>query len=117
MQDNAVQAPYAGSFLLRPPDLTFKFGSYFILFSLATGAESPQQREAVTVGPYPSHPVNVPCGMKPEYPEKTHDFRQSVDYNVLLSHENWAQFHLTEIELGTLEVKGEWSDQYASDKK
>ena len=27
----------------------------------------------------PTHPVNFPCGRKPEYPEKTHDFRQSVD--------------------------------------
>jgi hypothetical protein len=26
------------------------------------------------------HPVNFPCGRKPEYPEKTHDFRQSVDF-------------------------------------
>jgi hypothetical protein len=23
-----------------------------------------------------THPVNFPCGRKPEYPEKTHDFRQ-----------------------------------------
>jgi hypothetical protein len=22
----------------------------------------------------PTHPVNIPCGTKPEYPEKTHDF-------------------------------------------
>jgi hypothetical protein len=27
-----------------------------------------------------THPVNFPCGRKPEYPEKTHDFRQSVDF-------------------------------------
>jgi hypothetical protein len=27
----------------------------------------------------PTHPANFPCGRKPEYPEKTHDFRQSVD--------------------------------------
>ena len=27
----------------------------------------------------PTHPVNILCGRKPEYPEKTHDFRQSVD--------------------------------------
>jgi hypothetical protein len=26
-----------------------------------------------------THPVNFPCGRKPEHPEKTHDFRQSVD--------------------------------------
>jgi hypothetical protein len=23
----------------------------------------------------PTHPVNIPCWRKPEYPEKTHDFR------------------------------------------
>ena len=52
----------------------------YILFSLATGAGSPQQREPITVGPYYlPHPVNFPRGRKPEYPEKTHDFRQSVD--------------------------------------
>jgi hypothetical protein len=27
----------------------------------------------------PTHPVNFPCGRKPEHPEKTHDFWQSVD--------------------------------------
>ena len=26
-----------------------------------------------------THPVNFPCGRKPEHSEKTHDFRQSVD--------------------------------------
>jgi hypothetical protein len=27
-----------------------------------------------------AHPINFPCGTKQEYPEKTHDFRQSVDW-------------------------------------
>ena len=27
-----------------------------------------------------AHPINFPCGKKQEYPEKTHDFRQSVDW-------------------------------------
>jgi hypothetical protein len=26
-----------------------------------------------------THPVNIPCGRKPKYLEKTYDFRQSVD--------------------------------------
>ena len=30
----------------------------------------------------PTHPVNYPCGRKPEHPEKTHDFRQSVDVHM-----------------------------------
>ena len=48
----------------------------FFLFSLATGSGSPQQRKPITVGPYYlSHHVHFPCGRKPEYPEKTHDFR------------------------------------------
>ena len=34
-------------------------------------------------------PVNFPCGRKPERPEKTHDFRQSVDR--LFSHESVAR--------------------------
>ena len=55
----------------------------FFLFSFPTRARSPRQREPITVGPYYlTHPVNFPCGRKPEYPEKTHDFRQSVDYTL-----------------------------------
>ena len=27
-------------------------------------------------------PINYPCGWKSEYPEKTHHFRQSVDYTL-----------------------------------
>ena len=30
-------------------------------------------------GIIPTHSVNILCGRKPEYPVKTHDFRQSVD--------------------------------------
>ena len=41
-----------------------------------------------------SHPVNIPCGRKPEYLEKTHDFRQSVDY-ILFSHKDWVLVDLT----------------------
>ena len=55
----------------------------FILFYLAlpTRAGSPQQHMPITVGPFClTHPVNFPCGRKPEYPEETHDFRQSVDF-------------------------------------
>ena len=90
---------------------------YFILLSFATRARSPQQREPITVGPYYlTHPVNFPCGRKPEYPEKTHDFRQSV---ILFSHEDWVRVHikmtLLGIELGTLEVKDEWSDHYTTE--
>jgi hypothetical protein len=38
---------------------------------------------SLMICPWPmclTHPVNFPCGRKPEYPEKTHDFRQSVDF-------------------------------------
>ena len=35
------------------------------LFSFATRAGSPQQRESITVGPYKlTHPVNFPCERK-----------------------------------------------------
>ena len=35
------------------------------------------------VGPYYlTHAVNFPCGRKPEYPEKTNDFRQRIDYTL-----------------------------------
>jgi hypothetical protein len=46
---------------------------------MPTRAGSPQQHMPITVGPfYLTHPVNFPCGRKPEYPDKTHGFRQSV---------------------------------------
>jgi hypothetical protein len=44
-------------------------------------ALSPQQHMPITVGPFClTHPVNFPCRRKPEYPEETHDFRQSIDF-------------------------------------
>ena len=56
---------------------------YFYLFRFATRARPPQQRELNTAGPYNlTHPVHFPCERKPEYPEKTHDFRQRVDYTL-----------------------------------
>jgi hypothetical protein len=39
------------------------------------------------------HPANFPCGRKPEQPEKTHEFRQSVDR--LFSHEFLARIEPT----------------------
>jgi hypothetical protein len=50
-----------------------------------------------------THPVNFPCGRKPEHLEKTHDFRQSVDR--LFSHESVAR-----IEPTNSEMKGVSSD-------
>jgi hypothetical protein len=47
--------------------------------------------------------VNFPCGRKPEYPEKTHDFRQSVDW--LFSHE-FTHESIARIEPTISEVKG-----------
>jgi hypothetical protein len=44
-----------------------------------------------------THPVNFPCGRKPEHPEKTHDFRQSVDR--LFSHESIARIEPTNSEV------------------
>jgi hypothetical protein len=53
----------------------------FIYLALPTRAGSPQQHMPITVGPFClTHPVNFPCGRKPEYPEETHNFRQSVDF-------------------------------------
>ena len=62
---------------LRYPNL---FIYLFIYLTSPTRAGSPQQLMPITVGPhYLTHPVNFPCGRKPEYPEKTHDLPQSVD--------------------------------------
>jgi hypothetical protein len=44
----------------------------FIYLALPTRAGSSQQHMPITVGPfYLTHPVNFPCGRKPEYPEET----------------------------------------------
>ena len=54
---------------------------YFILLDLPTRAGSPQQHMPITVGPfYLTHPVNFPCGRKPEYPGKTHDFGRALTF-------------------------------------
>jgi hypothetical protein len=55
-----------------------------------------------------THPVNFPCERKPEHPEKTHDFRQSV--NRLFSHESVARIQPT-----NSEVKGACSDDHATE--
>jgi hypothetical protein len=55
---------------------------FFIFYlALPTRAGSPQQHMPITMGPFClTHSVNFPCGRKPEYPEETHDFRQSVNF-------------------------------------
>ena len=69
---------------LSSPGIFFQFKDFkdlFIYLALPTRAGSPQQHIPITVGPFClTHPVNFPCGRKPEYPEETHDFRQSVDF-------------------------------------
>ena len=101
---------------LSDGDLTDeRFREAIFYLAIATGAGLPQQREPITVGPYYlSHPVNFPCGRKPEYPEKTHDFRQSVDYFHMRT---GFKSTLLGNELGTLEVKGEWSDHHTTEAK
>jgi hypothetical protein len=54
-----------------------------------------------------THPVNFPCGWKPEHPEKTHDFRQSVDW--LFSH---GSIGIARIKPTISEVKGACSDEW-----
>ena len=53
------------------------------VFNFATRSGSPQEHMSITVGPYYlTHPVNFPCGKKPEYSKKAHDFRQSLTYTI-----------------------------------
>jgi hypothetical protein len=65
---------------------------------------------------------NPPCQLslwgKLEYPEETHDFRQSVDF-LLFSHEDWIRvalrkFSLT-LEPAALEVKGKCANHFATE--
>jgi hypothetical protein len=54
---------------------------FIYLFSFANQGRVTTTAYANYCGPfYLTHPVNFPCGRKPEYPGKTHDFRQSVDF-------------------------------------
>jgi hypothetical protein len=73
----------------------------------------------ITVGPfYLTHPVNFPCGRKPEYPGKTHDFRQSVDF-LLFSHGDWVRVasrkYLVRFEPAASEVKGKCANHLATE--
>ena len=62
-------------------DFVSPLADLFIYLAFPTRAGSLQQHKPVTVGPFClTHPVNFPCGRKPEYPEETHDFRQSIDF-------------------------------------
>jgi hypothetical protein len=86
---------------------------------LPTRAGSPQQHMPITVGPfYLTHPVNFPCGRKPEYPGETHDFRQSVDF-LLFSHEDWVRValrkYLVRFEPSASEVKGKCANHLATE--
>jgi hypothetical protein len=72
---------YHSSQILSFSSIWYKFFYLFIYLALPTRAGSPQQHVPITVGPFClTHTVNFPCGRKPEYPEETHDFRQSVDF-------------------------------------
>ena len=48
---------------------------------------------------YLAHPVNFPSGRKPEHPEKTHDFQQSVELYNSFHTRTWFESR----------VKDEWS--------
>ena len=72
----------------------------------------------MTVGPLClTHPVNFPCGRKPEYPEETHDLRQSVDF--YSSHEDWVRVALRKFSLrlepAASEVKGKCANHLATE--
>ena len=60
---------------------------------------------------YPNPPCQLPCRRKPENPEKTHDFQQSVDQ--LLPH--MIKCLNTGFELLTSEVGGSRSDDKATE--
>ena len=90
----------------------------FIYLALPTRAGSPQQHMPITVGPFClTHPVNFPCGRKPEYPEETHDFRQSVDF--YSSHGDWVRVALRKFSLrlepAASEVKGKCANHLATE--
>lgn len=61
----------------------------------------------ITTGPLPKLHVNFPRGKKPQYPKKTYDFRQSVDFTLFtrgLGSNHTEKFPLR-LEPETLEVE------------
>ena len=72
----------------------------------------------ITVDPFClTHPVNFPCGRKPEYPEETHDFQQSVDF-YSFHMRNWVRVALRKFSLrlepAASEVKGKCANHLAN---
>jgi hypothetical protein len=97
--------------------IIFSHSDIFIYLALPTRAGSPQQHMPITVGPFClTHPVNFPCGRKPEYPEETQDFRQSVEF-LLFSHEDWVRVALRKFLLrpAASEVKGKCANHLATE--
>ena len=69
-------------------------------------------------GIIPTHPVNIPRGRKPEYPEKTHDFRQRKPTTFVRTltdsfHISVMRESVARIELTISEVKAACSDDCA----
>jgi hypothetical protein len=54
-----------------------------------------------------THPVNVTCGRKPEYPEETHDFRQSVDLTLFTWGLGSSRIEKVLTEAWTCDLRGE----------
>ena len=93
----------------------FLFWSWFnssffkILFSIATRARSPQQREPITVGPY-----YLSCQISLWEETGVHP-RLSAECWLYSSHMRTGfKSTLLGIKFGNLEVKGEWSDHYTT---
>ena len=78
---------YKGRFPLQPyRRKTYRISLF--LFSFATRAGSPQQREPITVGPNP--PVNFPCGSTRE---KATTFSRTL--TMFFSHKDWPTLRWT----------------------
>ena len=66
---------------------------FIYLFSFATRAGSPQQREPVTVGPYYLTPLSVfPVGGNQSTRRKPTTFGRAL--TILFSHEDWVRVHI-----------------------
>ena len=66
---------------------------FFYLFSFATRAGSPQQREPITVGPYYLTPLSTfPVGGNRSTWRKPTTFSRAL--TILFSHEDWVRVHI-----------------------
>ena len=98
--------------------IVFEHIIYFLmLFSFATRAGSPQEREAITVGPYYLTPSQLSLWEETGVPGENLLSAECwlYSFHMRTEFESTLRWTLLGIELVASEVKGEWSDHYTTE--